>query len=577
MTQEQKRFIKYYKPYKRILYTDLLLSIVMSGVDITVPLIVSFMLRNVFTSNDIGYIMWMAVKVSSWLFLLYLIKMSCSFYVTYYGHKMGVKIEGDMRNDLFKKLMSMPYSYYDNNNTGKMISRIINDLSDIGELAHHGPENLFISFIKIIGAFLILSNINLTLSIALLSILFVMIWFSKILQVKMRDTLKETRKKIANINEASQDSLSGIRVVKSFASENEEIHKFRKNNTEFINSKTKFYFNMATFVSVNGVLQGVMYIVIFVLGSYLVSTGSLESVDIVTFLLYIGLFLEPIRTLIGFTELYQRGFTGFRRMLEVIDLQSDLKDKDDAIELKSVEGDIEFKDVDFDYEDGSNLFKGINLKVAKHTTVAIVGASGVGKSTLCGLIPRFYDVNAGTIKIDNEDIRNVTQKSLRKFIGVVQQDVYIFNTSIKYNIGYGEDNVTLEDIIDASKKANIHDFIMTLENGYDTHLGERGVKLSGGQKQRISIARVFLKNPPILILDEATASLDNESEKFIQQSLEDLSKNRTTIVIAHRLSTIKNANRIIYLSKGKIEEEGTHDELISKNGNYARLYNMQFI
>lgn len=572
-----KRFITYYKPHKKILFNDLFFATIMSLIDIAIPLIVAFMLKEVFVSNDMNYIVVTAMKVSSGLFILYLIKMGCSFYVTYYGHKMGVRIEADMRNDLFDKLIDMPYEYYDNNNTGRMISRLIHDLSDIAELAHHGPENIFISLIKIIGAFLILSNINFILSLSLLTVLFAMIIFSKILRKKMIGVLINTRKKVAKINENLQDSLSGVRVVKSFVEESREKKKFRKGNDEFVDSKTEFYRHMSTFSSVNGVLQGFMYIIIFMLGSYLVTKGDLEGVDIVTFLLYIGLFLEPIRVLITFTELYQRGITGFKRMQEVIDMENVVKDKENPIVLEKIKGDITFNNVHFNYEDNTKILKDISISVKHGTTLALVGASGVGKSSLCALIPRFYDVTKGSVKIDGIDIRDVTKSSLRKSIGVVQQDVYIFNSTIRENISYGKTNATDEQIIEASKKANIHDYISSLEKGYDTFLGERGIKLSGGQKQRLSIARVFLKNPPILILDEATASLDNESEKFIQNSLEELSKNRTTIVIAHRLSTIKNADRIVYLTKNGVEEEGTHKELITRNGSYARLYNMQFI
>ncbi len=571
-----KKFIAYYKPYKPVFIRDMLAAVLMSGVDIIVPLIISFMLKDVFTSSDINYIMSTAMKVSLLLFILYFIRLLCNFYVTYTGHVMGTRMEGDIRFDLFKKLTSLPFSYFDDSNTGQMSSRLISDLHDVGELAHHGPENIIISTMKIVGAFLILLSINVTLTSILVVILFVMIIFSVKLNVRMKNTLYQTKVEIAKVNSSALDSLSGIRVVKSFNNEEFEWDKFDRNNKHYINSRSEFFKTMGYFSSVNGILQGMMYIAIFTIGSYLVSTGDLDANEIVVFLLYINLFLDPIKTIINFVELYQRGYTGFKRTMDVLEITSSIKDKDNAKDLVVNDEDIVFENVSFAYENDDHVLSNLNMHVKKNTTVALVGPSGVGKTTLCSLIPRFYDTSQGDIFIYGENIKDVTQNSLRDLIGVVQQDVYIFNTTVKENISYGRPNATDDEIVEACKLANIHDFIMTLDEGYDSFLGERGVKLSGGQKQRISIARVFLKNPPILILDEATASLDNESERFIQKSLDDLSKNRTSIVIAHRLSTIKNADKIVYLGKNGIEEEGTHDELISKDGEYAKLYNLQF-
>ncbi len=571
-----KKFFVYYKPYKKLFILDMFFAIIMSLVDIVIPLIVKYMLNDVFVSSDISFILETSLRVSAFILVIYLIRMGSNFYVTYWGHVMGTKMEGDMRFDLFKKLSSLPFSYFDNNQTGHMSSKLISDLADIGELAHHGPENLIISSIKILGAFIILLNINIALSLVLLIVVFLMVIFSKYLNVKMKNALKDTRERTAEVNSSALDTLSGIRVVKSFNNENIEHSKFKKNNQNFVNSKRRYYYTMAWYTSVNGILQGLMYIIIFSLGSFLVAKGSLEATDIVLFLLYINLFLEPIRTIINFTELYQKGFTGFRRTIEVLELPNSIQDKRNATDIIENDDDIVLDNVSFAYDQDEAVLSNLSMRVKKNTTVALVGPSGAGKTTICSLIPRFYETTEGNIFVYGKNIKDVTQASLRNHIGIVQQDVYIFNTTIRENISYGNMNATIEEIEQACKLANIHDFIMSLENGYDTYLGERGVKLSGGQKQRISIARVFLKNPPILILDEATAALDNESERFIQKSLDLLSENRTSIVIAHRLSTIKNADKIFYLGKDGIEEEGSHEELLAKNGKYANLYNLQF-
>ncbi len=571
-----KEFIKYYKPYKKIFFVDICSAFIMSIIDIILPLVVSFMLKTVYISNDISYILRETKKVCLLLLILYIIRMFCSYIVTYWGHKMGILMEADMRQNIFNKFSSFSFSYFDDNETGKMSSRVIYDLHDIGELAHHGPENIFISAIKLVGSLIILFNINITLTLALSGVVVFMVIFSKILNINMKKAQQMSKKKVAEINARINDSLSGIRVVKSFNNEKYEEKKFKKNNNYYVDARKFFFKNMGAYTAGNNFMQGLMYIVVFGVGSMLVVKGSVEPTDIVLFLLYINLFLEPIKKLINFNELYQKGIVGFSRYLEVMAIEPEIKDIEKAIELQQINSGIKFNNVTFNYENNNDIIRKLNLTVDKNNTVALVGPSGVGKTTICSLIPRFYEVTSGEITINNINIKNYTQKSLRDKIGIVQQDIYIFNCSVLENIAYGNRNATYDEIVESAKKANIHDFIMTLEEGYNTYLGERGVKLSGGQKQRISIARVFLKNPPILILDEATASLDNESEKFIQKSIEELSKNRTTIVIAHRLSTIVNADKIVYISKNGVEEEGNHEDLLQKNGEYAKLYNLQF-
>jgi len=489
---------------------------------------------------------------------------------------MGAKMETDMRRDIFNHLQKLSFSYYDNNNTGKLMSRIVTDLFDISELAHHGPEDIFISILKITGSFVILMNINIKLTVILIFITLFMAYFSYFYNKKMKTVFTKNKEKIANVNAQIQDSLSGIRVVKSFANESVEKKKFQKSNNEYLQSKEDNYSVMGKFYSTNGFFQGILYLSVILFGGIFISTGEIQTSDLVVYILYINIFLNPIEKLINFTEQYQRGITGFERFLEIMDTHPDIKDKKGAIELKNTKGNITFENVSFSYDNKNTILKNINVNIKSGKTVAIVGPSGAGKTTFCSIIPRFYEIDEGSVKIDGIDIKDIKLKSLRNNIGIVQQDVYMFSGTIKENIAYGKPDATDEEIIEASKRANAHEFIMELEDGYNTYVGERGVKLSGGQKQRISIARVFLKNPPILILDEATSALDNESERYIQKSLEDLSKNRTTIVIAHRLSTIRNADNILVLTEDGIKEEGTHEELLRKNGIYAGLYNMQF-
>lgn len=571
-----KKFILYYKPYKQLFFMDMACALILSAIDLLFPMLVRFLLNDVYLWSDGSKIFRYVLYIGTALFVMYIIKYFCQYFITSWGHIMGAKMETDMRRDLFSHLQKLSFSYYDNNNTGKLMSRIVTDLFDISELAHHGPEDIFISIIKLIGSFAILLSINSKMTVILMLITLVMLYFSLFYNKRMKAVFMENRKKIADVNAVVQDSLSGIRVVKSFANEEIEGKKFNKGNTEFLNTKKDSYLVMGKFFSGNGFFQGMLYLSVILSGGIFISGGSLKTADLVVYILYINIFLNPIEKLVNFTEQFQKGLTGFERFLEIVETEPDIEDRKDAVDIDSPKGNIEFNNVSFSYNDKHNILNNINIKISSGKNVALVGPSGGGKTTFCSLIPRFYEINEGSITLDGIDIRNIKLKSLRNSIGMVQQDVYMFAGSIKENIAYGKPTATKEEIIKAAKKANIHEFIMGLEEGYDTYVGERGVKLSGGQKQRLSIARVFLKNPPILILDEATSALDNESEKYIQKSLEELSKNRTTIVIAHRLSTIRNADEIIVLTDEGIKERGNHKHLLSKNGTYAYLYNMQF-
>ncbi|MDW8801404.1 ABC transporter ATP-binding protein [Clostridium sp. A1-XYC3] len=571
-----KKFISYYKPYKGMFFMDMFCALTLSGIDLIFPLIVRYLLDNVYTMGDGNKILHYVIYIGIAMLLMYIVRYFCQFYITSWGHVMGAKMEADMRSDIFNHLQKQSFSYYDNTNTGKLMSRIVTDLFDISELAHHGPEDLFISTIKILGSFIILMNINVKITSILFFLTLVMIYFSYFYNKKMKFIYKKNREKIANVNAQIQDSLSGIRVVKSFSNEEIENRKFERGNMEFLETKETSYFIMGKFFSGNGFFQGILYLSVILTGGIFISVGETTVSDLVVYILYINTFLNPIDKLVNFTEQFQKGITGFERFLEVVNTKPDIQDNPNAIEIKNPRGEIQFEDVSFSYDNKDTILDSINMKIKAGKNIALVGPSGSGKTTFCSLIPRFYEIDKGSIKIDGIDIRDIKLKSLRNIIGIVQQDVYMFSGSIKENISYGRPGATDEEIIDAAKKANAHEFIMNLEDGYETYVGERGVKLSGGQKQRISIARAFLKNPPILILDEATSALDNESEKYIQKSLEDLAKNRTTIVIAHRLSTIKNADEILVLTADGIKEAGSHEELINKKGLYAALYNMQF-
>ncbi|WP_186430581.1 ABC transporter ATP-binding protein [Clostridium sp. BSD9I1] len=570
-----KKFISYYKPYKKMFYMDMLCAFTLSLIDLMFPIIVSFMLNNVYIKERSEILKYITL-IGTGLLLMYIVRYFCQYYITSWGHIMGARMEADMRSDIFSHLQRLSFSYYDNTNTGKLMSRIVTDLFDISELAHHGPEDLFISLLKIVGSFMILMSIDARITIILLFITLFMIYSSLFYNKKMRAVFKSNKEKIANVNAQIQDSLSGIRVVKSFSNEEIENKKFEIGNDAFLQTKENSYTIMGKFFSMNGFFQGILYLSVVIFGGIFISNGSFQAKDLMVYILYINIFLNPIDKLVNFTEQYQKGITGFERFLEVINTHPDIIDKKDAIELENPKGEIILENVSFSYDNRNSVLKDINISMEAGKTVAIVGPSGSGKTTFCSIIPRFYEVDEGSVKIDGIDIRDIKIKSLRSNIGIVQQDVYMFAGTIKENIAYGDTNATDEQIIEAAKMANAHEFIMGLEEGYDTYVGERGVKLSGGQKQRISIARVFLKNPQILILDEATSALDNESERLIQRSLELLSKNRTTIVIAHRLSTIRNADEIIVLTDEGVKERGNHDELMNKKGEYMNLYNMQF-
>ncbi|MEG1990664.1 MAG: ABC transporter ATP-binding protein, partial [Christensenella sp.] len=570
-----KSFIGYYKPYRGLFYFDMFCAFVVSVIDLAFPQILRFLTDGLYTQNSdiILRALWV-VAVS--LVLMYLIRYLCQYFITTWGHVMGARMESDMRRDLFDQMQRLSFSYYDKNNTGDMMSRIVSDLFDISELAHHGPENVFISALKIVGSFILLMMINVPMTLILLAVTGVMIFFSISKNKKMRAVFMDNRKKISNVNKQVQDSLAGIRVVKSFANEEVERKKFKHSNLEFLKSKQSSYKIMGTFQAGNNFFTGMLYAAVLVSGGFFVANGTLRVADLAIYALYIGIFVAPIDVLINFTEQFQKGFAGFKRFLEIMHIRPEIKDKKGAQPLAEVAGNITFDDVSFSYDDNTHVFNNVAVKIKAGKTVALVGPSGGGKTTFCSLLPRFYDVSAGAVKIDGQDVRDVTLNSLRSAIGIVQQDVYMFGGTIRDNIAYGKPDATDEEVVSAARDANIHEFILSLENGYDTNVGERGVRLSGGQKQRIAIARVFLKNPQILILDEATSALDNESERHIQMSLEKLSKNRTTIVIAHRLSTIRNADEIIVMGTEGISERGTHEELLQKGGLYAKYYNMQF-
>ena len=570
-----KRFLSYYKPHWKLFAFDMICATVVSLVDISIPQILRDLTNNIYRQSEYVILDWLPYIFAT-LLIMYVLRMFCQYFIGSWGHIMGSRMESDMRRDLFRKMEELPYSYYDKHSTGDLTSRMVSDLFDISELAHHGPENLFLSLIKITGSIILLFRINKELTLLLLVVIIAIVIFSGQLNINMRKTFMDNRKKISGINVKFQDSIEGIRVVKSFANEKSEAEKFAKANNAFLESKKNSYKVMGTFQAGNGFLQGLLYITVLVAGGYYVAVGKLKAADLAVYALYINVVVSPINILVEFLETFQKGFAGFKRFVEIIDTDTEIKDSPDAEILSYVKGKIEYNNVDFSYDGNSEILNNLNLTIEPGKTVALVGASGGGKTTICSLLPRFYDVTGGSIKTDGKDIRSLTQQSLRKAIGIVQQDVYLFGSTFKENIAYGKIGASDEEIIDAAKKANIHDFIMSLPEGYDTNVGERGVRLSGGQRQRISIARVFLKNPKILILDEATSALDNESERYIQNSLDELAKGRTTLVIAHRLSTIVNADKIYVIEKGSVKENGTHKELLEKNGIYAKYYNMQF-
>lgn len=569
-----KKFIPYYSPYKAVFVLDLICAAMISLIDLAYPQILRTMTKTVFAGKS-SAILQVLLPIGVAMLIMYIVQALCKYYVSYQGHMMGANMERDMRQQLFDHYEKLSFSYYDQNNSGQMMSKLVSDLFDISEMAHHGPENLFISLIKIIGSFVFLFVINRWLAIPLLVLVFFMILFSYSQNRRMQATFMDNRQKIGDINSSLQDTLAGIRVVQSFANEEIERDKFRHSNENFLHSKDANYRCMGSFMSGNLFFQGLMYLVTLVFGGWLIAKGQMETADLAMYALYIGIFISPIQILVELTEMMQKGLSGFRRFLAVVETEPDIVDAKDAKPLENVKGTVEYKDVSFHYSDDDTLvLSDVSFRIDAGKSIALVGPSGSGKTTICSLLPRFYDVTGGSIRIDGKDIRSLSLESLRNNIGLVQQDVYLFCGSIKDNISYGKPGASIEEIIDAAKKANIHDFIMSLPDGYDSYVGERGTRLSGGQKQRISIARVFLKNPPILILDEATSDLDNESERWIQHSLEELAKNRTTITIAHRLSTIRNADEILVVADTGIAERGTHEELLAANGIYAHYNEM---
>ena len=569
-----KKFIQYYKPYKTVFFLDMICAMIISLIDLAFPQILNYLNDTLYIADHqtiIQSLFWLAI----FLLIMYAIRALCKYYVSAQGHIMGAQMERDMRKDLFDKFEQLSFSYYDRNNTGEMMSKLVSDLFDICEFAHHGPENVFISLLKIIGSFILLMYIHVPLTILLMIVTLCMLLFSLKQNKSMQQTFMDNRQKIAGVNASLQDTLAGIRVVKSFANEDIERHKFARSNERFLQSKKNNYHCMGKFQGGNNFFQGLLYVTILVAGGFFIAEGSLEPVALATYALYINIFITPIEVLVEFTEMLQKGYSGFKRFNEVMETQVEIQDAPDSHDLVNVQGVIDYKDVSFGYDD-EKVLDHLNIHIDSGKSIALVGPSGGGKTTICSLLLRFYDVTGGSIEIDGQDIRKLTLKSLRQSIGIVQQDVYLFTGSIKENISYGKPGASDEEIIEVAKKANIHDFIMSLPDGYDTYVGERGTRLSGGQKQRISIARIFLKDPKILILDEATSALDNESERHIQKSLEALAKNRTCITIAHRLSTIRNADEIIVIGNNGIVERGTHQFLLNKNNVYAKYYRLQF-
>ncbi|MDE6891934.1 MAG: ABC transporter ATP-binding protein/permease [Lachnospiraceae bacterium] len=571
-----KKFLSYYKPYKKIFAADMFFACLGAAVTLVIPLIIRYI------TNDVIYrpadeSLKIILSLTGIMAVLIILEFYCNYFIAYYGHIMGAKMEYNMRNEIFAHYQRLSFSFFDNQKVGQLMSRVTNDLFEISELFHHGPEDIVISIIKLIGSFSILLSINWRLALVAFAIVPVMLVYAFYFNIKMKRAFVKNRARIADINAQIEDNLSGIRVVKSFANEEMEMDKFKVGNDRFVESKRESYRYMGLYHSGLGAFTTFISVIVIAVGAVFITTNLISITDLITFLLYINNFTEPIKKLINFTEQFQNGASGYTRFLEILDIHPDITDRADARELMNAKGDITFENVFFHYEEHSEtVLSNLNLHVNSGQYIALVGTSGVGKSTLCSLIPRFYDVSSGRILIDGEDIRDYTLKSLRNNIGIVQQDVYLFTGSVMDNIRYGNPHATDAEIVAAAQNANAHEFIMNLPEGYDTNIGQRGVKLSGGQKQRLSIARVFLKNPPILIFDEATSALDNESEKVVQESLEKLAKNRTTFVIAHRLSTIRNAEKILVLSENGIAESGNHEELLAKDGIYAELYNMQF-
>ncbi len=566
-----KRFLVYYKPHKLVFTLDMFASLFVSLIGIVYPIVTRKMLNDLIPNRNYR----MIILFGSMLFLLYLVRMLLNYFIQYYGHIMGTRMQAQMRSDMFRHLEQLPYEFYDNHETGKIMSRMTNDLFDISELAHHGPENLLISSISILISFIYLLTINPYLTLMVFACAPFLTIAVLLLRKRMRDAFKRSRESIAQINSALESSISGIRVTKAFNNYDKETEKFEKGNHSFLEARKDAYKAMGMFHSSTSFISDIFNVIVLIAGGLFLYRGDIQFGDYSAFIVSVGLFLTPVMTLINFMEQYQNGVTGFERFLEIMDTAPE-QDASGAVDIGTVNGSIEFRNVTYSYGKEGNVLENINLQIKKGETLGLVGPSGGGKTTICHLIPHFYDVTSGEILIDGIELHSITAESLRRNIGIVQQDVYLFNASIRENILYGRLDATEEEVVEAAKHANIHEYILSLEHGYETEIGERGVRLSGGQKQRLSIARVFLKNPPILILDEATSALDNTTEVLIQQSLDELCKGRTTLVVAHRLSTIKNADEIAVVMDGRITEHGTHEQLLALEGTYANLYRQQF-
>jgi ATP-binding cassette subfamily B protein len=575
MNYRSKKFLSYYKPYAGLLFADLACAFIVSAITLIMPLCIRYITKNVLEGNAPNALNQI-YTMGAVMLALVVVHTACNMFVDYQGHTMGARMESDMRSELFEHYQKLSFGFYDEQRTGQLMTRITNDSFDLAELYHHGPEDIVISVFNFVGAFIILINISSKLTLIVLLFLLLMAIYAVHFNKKMKAALRRSKDRIGDINAQVEDTLSGIRVVKSFTNEEIEQRKFAHENARFLDSRSASYKSEAYFDAGLTAFIQLMTIAVVVFGGVGIVQSSFDLADLLTFLLYIGILIEPIKRFSNFTRLYQEGMTGFERFMEVLEVQPDIQDSADAVELTHVRGNVEFEDVSFKYKEGyAHVLKNISLDIKVGEYVALVGASGVGKTTLCSLIPRFYEVNQGKILLDGKNIRDICLRSLRRNIGIVQQDVYLFSGTVLDNIRYGKLDAGRQEIIAAAKRANAHDFIMELPKGYDTDIGQRGIKLSGGQKQRLSIARVFLKDPPIIIFDEATSALDNESERAVQDSLEKLTDNRTTLVIAHRLSTVRNAQRIVVLTDNGIDEQGTHEELIALDGVYANLYNVQ--
>ena len=566
-----KRFMAYYKPHIKLFSMDMGASLLVSMIGIVYPIVTRTMLNDLIPNRNYRMVVIFGVT----LLALYIAKMMLNFFIQYQGHMMGVRMQAQMRSDMFSHLERLPYSFYDNHETGKIMSRMTNDLFDVSELAHHGPENIIISVISIVASFIYLSTINIWLTLIVFACVPFLVVISYRLRNRMRTAFRETRVALADINASLESSVSGIRVTKAFTNSDKEQEKFEEGNTRFQDARKDSYNAMAKFHSGNTFVTDIFNVVVLIAGGFFLYNGSIGFGDYSAFIVSVNMFIGPVMTLIGFMEQFENGITGFERFCEIMDAEPE-KDAEGAEDAGVLEGRIEFKDVTYGYDESKDVLRNVSLSIGKGKKFALVGPSGGGKTTICHLIPHFYEIETGEILIDGKDIHTMTMESLRRNIGIVQQDIYLFNDTMRENIRYGKLDATEEEIIEAAKRANIHDYIMTLPEGYDTKIGERGVRLSGGQKQRLSIARVFLKNPPILILDEATSALDNTTEILIQQALDELCEGRTTLVVAHRLSTIKNADEIAVVSEGMITEQGTHEELLALGGTYADLYKLQF-